>query len=445
MPELKILPDNKVVEVENDTLILQASLDENVSHAHACGAMGICTTCRVLVIDGLDNCSKPTENEIRLKNKIHSNQEFRLACQTKVQGDMTVRRLVLDNEDINLTSQINVKEVGRLGETKKLAILFCDIRGFTPFAEKITPYDTVFILNRYFNRMVNVIESYGGRIDNYIGDGLIALFGINNEDNSAVSAVQSAIEMCSEMDEMKPYLKTMYGDAFDIGIGVHYGEAVVGDIGSGRSKRLTAIGDAVNFASRVESANKDFRSRLLISEETHEVVKEAVKIKDFVRTNIKGVEDRVTLYEVEDVHAEVGKVEKNEFMENGLMWRRVNSVSSFDEEPQQVIKVKRDKFLVAKCNDEFVAMNDQCPHAFLSLKGSEIEPDANAIKCRWHNSSFCTRTGDIKSWVNDGMFRFMSKLDSRAKELVEMEQKTLDLFTTKVIDNTVWVGIDPEY
>jgi class 3 adenylate cyclase/nitrite reductase/ring-hydroxylating ferredoxin subunit len=326
-----------------------------------------------------------------------------------------------------------------------LAILFCDIRGFTPFAEKITPYDTVFILNRYFNRMVNVIESYGGRIDNYIGDGLIALFGVNNEENPAVSAVQSAIDMCSEMDEMKPYLKTMYGDSFDIGIGVHYGDAVVGDIGSGRSKRLTAIGDSVNFASRVESANKDFRSRLLISEETHDVVKDVVKIKDFVRTNIKGVEDRVTLYEVEEVTAEVGKVVKEEFMENGLMWRRVNTVSSFDEEPQQVIKVKRDKFLVAKCNDEFVAMNDQCPHAFLSLKGSEIEPDANAIKCRWHNSSFCTKTGDIKSWVNDGMFRFMSRLDSRAKELVEMEQKTLDLFTTKVIENTVWVGIDPEY
>lgn len=445
MPKLTILPDNKIVNVEEDTLILQASLDENIPHAHACGAMGVCTTCRVLVLDGMDNCSEPTENEARLKEKIHSNQEFRLACQTKVHGDVTVRRLVLDTEDISLTFQINVKEVGRLGETKKLAILFCDIRGFTPFAEKITPYDTVFILNRYFNRMVNVIESYGGRIDNYIGDGLIALFGVNNEENPAVSAVQSAIDMCSEMDEMKPYLKTMYGDSFDIGIGVHYGDAVVGDIGSGRSKRLTAIGDSVNFASRVESANKDFRSRLLISEETHDVVKDVVKIKDFVRTNIKGVEDRVTLYEVEEVTAEVGKVVKEEFMENGLMWRRVNTVSSFDEEPQQVIKVNRDKFLVTKCNDEFVAMNDQCPHAFLSLKGSEIEPDANAIKCRWHNSSFCTKTGDIKSWVDDGMFRFMSRLDSRAKELVEMEQKTLDLFTTKVIDNTVWVGIDPEY
>ena len=78
-------------------------------------------------------------------------------------------------------------------------------------------------------------------------------------------AVKSALEMCAEIDDMKPYLKTMYGQDFNIGVGIHWGEAVVGDIGAGKSKRLTAIGDAMNFASRVESANKQFQSRVLIS------------------------------------------------------------------------------------------------------------------------------------------------------------------------------------
>ncbi|MBT4369319.1 MAG: adenylate/guanylate cyclase domain-containing protein, partial [Candidatus Marinimicrobia bacterium] len=174
MPKLTLLPDNKVIEVENDKLILEATLDENISHAHACGGEGKCTTCRVLVLDGLDHCSEPTEKELRIKEKIHSTQEFRLACQTRIQGDMTVRRLVLNSDDIEMASHQTVSGSGRLGETKKLAILFSDIRGFTSFSEKITPYDTVFILNRYFNRMVTVIESFGGRIDNYLGDGLLA-------------------------------------------------------------------------------------------------------------------------------------------------------------------------------------------------------------------------------------------------------------------------------
>ena len=445
MPKLTLLPDNKVIEVENDKLILEATLDENISHAHACGGEGKCTTCRVLVLDGLGHCSEPTEKELRIKDKIHSTQEFRLACQTRIQGDMTVRRLVLNSDDIEMASRQSVSGLGRLGETKKLAILFSDIRDFTSFSEKITPYDTVFILNRYFNRMVTVIESFGGRIDNYLGDGLLALFGVNDEADPALAAVQSAIDMCTEMDEMKPYLKTMYGESFDIGVGVHYGDVVVGNIGAGRSSRLTAIGEAVNFASRVESANKDFRSRVLISEATHESVKDSVKVKDFVRTNLKGVKDRVTLYEIEDVSDSVEKVEKNEFFENEMIWRKVSSVSSFIDEPQQILNVKRDKILIAKCNDEFVAMNDQCPHALLSLKGSEINPKENTVKCRWHYSVFCTESGEVKKWIDDGGLKFFAKLDSKAKEIASYEEKNLDLFVTKVIDDTVWVGMDPEY
>ena len=89
----------------------------------------------------------------------------------------------------------------RQGESKKIAILFSDIRGFTPFPEKLTPYDVVFILNRYFKRMVKVIEQNHGRVDNYIRDGMVAIFGINDEPNHAEYAVKAALEMRDEMDD----------------------------------------------------------------------------------------------------------------------------------------------------------------------------------------------------------------------------------------------------
>ena len=305
MQKINLLPDNKILDAEDGDLILDTTLKNDITHAHACGGEGKCTTCRVLVLSGLENCSDPTEKEQSVKERIHSTEEFRLACQTRIGGDMTIRRLVLNKEDIDITSGLDGRDIGRLGETKKIAILFSDIRGFTSFSERITPYDVVFILNRYFNRMVSIVESYGGRIDNYIGDGMLALFGLEEQPDPALAAVKSALDMCNEIDDMKPYLKTMYGEAFDIGIGVHFGDVVVGDVGAGKSKRLTAIGEAVNFASRVESANKQFKSRVLISEDTHDKIKDVILVKDFLRTNLPGIEERVTLYEIEDVNAEI--------------------------------------------------------------------------------------------------------------------------------------------
>ena len=149
MPKLTILPDNKTFNLEKGSSILQTALDNNIPHVNACGGEGKCTTCRLLVLEGVENCSDETEKEKSLKQKAHTTEEFRLSCQTTITGDVTVRRLVLNKEDIESRSE-NIKS-GRLGETKKIAILFSDIRGFTPFSEKLPPYDVVFILHRYFN------------------------------------------------------------------------------------------------------------------------------------------------------------------------------------------------------------------------------------------------------------------------------------------------------
>ena len=280
MSSIDFLPDNKKFDAHEGETILQTASRNGIPHVNACGGEGKCTTCRLLILDGIENCSPETEKEISLKEKAHTTEEFRLACQTTISGDIIVRRLVLNKEDIESVSERSVS--GRLGETKKIAILFSDIRGFTPFSEKLTPYDVVFILNRYFNRMVNAVETNNGVVDNYIGDGMVAIFGLHDEESPAQHAVKASLQMCDEMDDMKPYLKTMYGQDFEIGVGIHWGEAVVGDIGAGKSKRLTAIGDAMNFASRVESANKQFQSRVLISEETHDEIKDSLVIKDFM-------------------------------------------------------------------------------------------------------------------------------------------------------------------
>ena len=443
MPKIDFLPDNKNFEVESGESILQTAARNGIPHVNACGGEGKCTTCRLLILEGIENCSPETEKEIALKEKAHTTDEFRLACQTTITGDVTVRRLVLNKEDIESVSERSVS--GRLGETKRIAILFSDIRGFTPFSEKLTPYDVVFILNRYFNRMVKAVESNHGTVDNYIGDGMVAIFGLHDEPNPAQHAVRSALEMCAEMDDMKPYLKTMYGKDFDIGVGIHWGEAVVGDIGAGKSKRLTAIGDAMNFASRVESANKQFQSRVLISEETHDEIKDSLVIKDFMRTNLPGIEGRVTLYEIEDINFASQEELESELVEDEITWKKCAEIESFADNPQQVFKVKREDILVVKIEEKFYALNDKCPHAYLSLHGSDIDIKNETIACRWHKSSFCYKTGEVREWMKISNFQKMlgkMGLNAEAQEISQMERLPVDVYQTKQKDGFIWVGVE---
>tara|TARA_Y100001934_G_scaffold234146_1_gene284018 strand:+ start:18 stop:902 length:885 start_codon:yes stop_codon:yes gene_type:complete len=293
--------------------------------------------------------------------------------------------------------------------------------------------------------MVKSVESNHGTVDNYIGDGMVAIFGLHDEKNPAQFAVRAALDMCAEMDDMKPYLKTMYGQDFDIGVGIHWGEAVVGDIGAGKSKRLTAIGDAMNFASRVESANKQFQSRILISEETHNKIKDSLVIKDFMRTNLPGIEGRVTLYEIENINFASEEEIGNEIIDNGMVWNKGTALESFLEKPQQVFKIKREDILVVKIEEKYFALNDKCPHAYLSLQGSDIDMKNETIWCRWHKSAFCYKTGEVKEWMKISNFKKMLGkigLNAEAKEISDMEQIPVDVYPTKEQDGFIWIGME---
>ncbi len=291
--------DNKQVEVKKNKTILETSLQAGIPHAHACGGHARCSTCRVLVLNGLAHCEPRNASEQRLADRLHFSPEIRLACQTCISGDIKVRRLVLDAEDIELTSQIRAGAIsGSVGKEKKVVILFSDIRGFTTFSEKNLPYDVVHILNRYFHEMGAVISNNGGYIDNYIGDGIMALFGVDDAPDAPFRAVKAGLEMLEALETLNPYVESVYKTQLNIGIGIHYGEAVVGTIGAADKKKETAIGDAVNLASRIESANKTVGTRLLISEETYHHVQDRVCIGKNASLELKGKSGRHILSEV---------------------------------------------------------------------------------------------------------------------------------------------------
>src|SRR3954451_4442827 len=219
--------DHRKAAIEPHETILRASLRAGVPHAHACGGNARCSTCRVQVVDGLEACAPRTDKERELAARLRFAPEVRLACQTTVSGDVTVRRLVLDQTDLELIVRPDATEaVEPIGEERSLAIMFADIRGFTPFAEPLLPYDVVHALNRYYDEVGRVIAEHEGHIDNYMGDGLLAVFGLDGTPGCAVRAVATARGVLAGVERLKPYFQAVYGRSFDIGIGIHHGEVI---------------------------------------------------------------------------------------------------------------------------------------------------------------------------------------------------------------------------
>jgi adenylate cyclase len=302
MPRIDILPDGTETEASEHETILQALLRRGIPHAHVCGGKARCSTCRVLVLEGLENCFPRTPKEQRIAEKLRFPANIRLACQTHISGPVKIRRLIIDDEDIELNS-LSIVENGSafVGVEKGILILFADIQGFTAFAETLMPYDVVHVLNRYFNLMGKVIRHYRGYINAYMGDGLMALFETEDPASGAAQAIRAGLAMLIEVEKLRPYLQDLYHRSFDIRIGLHYGQVVTGALGALGDRKETVIGDAVNVASRIETANKQAGTRFLVSEVIYKLVKEKLRIGRCLEVDLPGKSQVHTLYEVIDI------------------------------------------------------------------------------------------------------------------------------------------------
>jgi len=301
MPTIFYAPDQIRIDVEERQTLLNAALSAGIPHTHVCGGHARCSTCRVIVVHGLENVEPPNDEERALAERLGLPREVRIACQATVRGPVRVRRLVLDDDDLAVVGRMRKsnQDMTPVGEEIRVAILFSDIRGFTPFAEALLPYDVIHVLNRYFEAMGKVVAAEGGFINNYMGDGFMALFGVDGKPDAPMRAVRAALGMLQALEsKVAPYLVATYGHAFDIGIGIHFGEAVVGPIGSRDRKAITAIGDAVNFASRIESANKEVGTRLLVSDAVLKEVEGRVVVGKTAHVHVKGKTGEHALHEV---------------------------------------------------------------------------------------------------------------------------------------------------
>ena len=199
MPLIHYLPDDVEIEANAGETILLAALRAGIAHAHLCGGSARCSTCRVIILEGLENCAPRNDEEKAIADNLRFAPQVRLACQTTVTGPIKLRRLVTDVlDDVDLESlYIEGVDPCSIGEEKFVLILFSDIQGFTPFAENMLPYDVIHALNLYFQRVGEVINRHGGVISNYMGDGFMALFEVEDPAEGALRAARAGLELFS--------------------------------------------------------------------------------------------------------------------------------------------------------------------------------------------------------------------------------------------------------
>ncbi|MEA3340653.1 MAG: adenylate/guanylate cyclase domain-containing protein [Chloroflexota bacterium] len=177
------------------------------------------------------------------------------------------------------------------GEQREITVLFIDVRGFTTFSENLSPRRVVDVLNRHLACMAEVVLEHGGMVDKFTGDGLMALFGapLPSRDH-ALRAVRAAVALQACAREVNN------DDALRYGIGIHTGEAVVGNVGSQRRLDYTAIGDTVNLSCRLESVAAP--GQILVSRATYEQVRGEVQAREIGPISVKGRQEAVVVYEV---------------------------------------------------------------------------------------------------------------------------------------------------
>jgi adenylate cyclase len=258
-------PDGRSVAVPCGTTILEASRIARIPHASLCGGRGRCSTCRTRIGAGLAALPPPAADEARVLRRIQAAPNVRLACQTRPTADLQVFPLLPLTP--GLPSERLRPDVAA-GTEQEIAVLFADMRAFTSLAEQRLPYDVVFVLNQYTTAMGQAIERAGGFPNQFVGDGIMALFGLDTgREQGCRQALGGAVEMARALVTLNGRLAHELGAPLRIGIGIHAGRVIVGEMGYGPARYLTAIGDVVNTASRIEALTKDYDCQLIVSED----------------------------------------------------------------------------------------------------------------------------------------------------------------------------------
>jgi adenylate cyclase len=258
--------NGRTVRVPRGLTVLEASLRNNVPHASVCGGRARCSTCRIRIIGDCSALPEPSQREAFVLRRVGTTDpSIRLACQLRPANDLSFFQLFLPQ---TMSASAHASNPARIGQERYLVSMFVDMRGSTKLAEKRLPFDTVFIVNRFLGAVSQAVIESGGRPNQFVGDGMLALFGLSASRQEACrQALKAATLIAANVDELNRFLEHDLREPIRFGIGIHGGEVIVGDIGYRDHMVFTALGDAVNVAARLQDMTKGLACEAVISDE----------------------------------------------------------------------------------------------------------------------------------------------------------------------------------
>jgi adenylate cyclase len=258
--------NGRTVRVPKGLSVLEASLRNNVPHASVCGGRARCSTCRIRIIGDCSALPEPSQREAFVLGRVGtSDPSIRLACQLRPATDLSFFQLFLPH---TMSADGHASNPTRIGQERYLVNMFVDMRGSTKLAEKRLPFDTVFIVNRFLGAVSQAVLASGGMPNQFVGDGMLALFGLSTTRQEACrQALRAAAMIAANVDELNKFLEHDLREPIRFGIGINGGEVIVGDIGYRDHMVFTALGDAVNVAARLQDMTKSLACEVVVSDE----------------------------------------------------------------------------------------------------------------------------------------------------------------------------------
>ena len=258
--------NGRTIRVPKGLSVLEASLRNNVPHASVCGGRARCSTCRIRIIGDCSELPEPSQREAFVLGRVGtSDPSIRLACQLRPSTDLSFFQLFLPH---TMSANSHASNPTRIGQERYLVSMFVDMRGSTQLAEKRLPFDTVFIVNRFLGAVSQAVIESGGKPNQFVGDGMLALFGLaSSRQEASRQALKAAAMIAANVDELNRFLEHDLREPIRFGIGIHGGEVIVGDIGYRDHMVFTALGDAVNVAARLQDMTKSLSCEAVVSDE----------------------------------------------------------------------------------------------------------------------------------------------------------------------------------
>jgi len=262
-------PDGRVVRVPRGMSVLEASLRYSIPHASVCGGKARCSTCRIRVLGDPRALPQPSRREAFVLERVGASIDpaIRLACQLRPADDLSFFLVFpphMNAAGVRRSVRVNS------GEERYVVCMFVDMRRSTSMAEKRLPYDTMFLINRFLGAVAKAVEEAGGRPNQFVGDGMLALFGLDcGRELACRQSLDAVTRIATNMERLNLELATDLREPIRYGIGINGGEAIIGDVGYRDHRVFTALGDAVNIAARLQDMTKTFDCSAVVADEVY--------------------------------------------------------------------------------------------------------------------------------------------------------------------------------